>query len=290
MPSQRLTTLPVRVRGDERAVPRGLDVAWPACRARSPRRPASTPWRPAPGRAGSHAGAGRPRAASRSRPSGTAVPSLTGLSGSPSIWSSSTLPFRRLAWCRRAARSPTAQYGHTECEPWRPRCADSCLTVVASATAASKPRAESPPTAAPAAPTFRISRRVNSGTTPPLRGARAAVSPGDRRSYARIAARQPAVLGHGARERKRLVQQHSRRRTPAPAAASAGRAIEALGGHLTLASPKGAATTVRANLPVRTTPEGARRSGRWSWREDAPLTRMCAPRLLRPVADRCDGP
>src|SRR5215208_6947201 len=43
-----------------------------------------------------------------------------------------------------------------------------CLTVFASATATSKPRVETPAAAAPAAPTFRTSRRVSSGIPSPF--------------------------------------------------------------------------------------------------------------------------
>src|SRR5215510_3577134 len=45
-------------------------------------------------------------------PLGHNVPSFTGLSGSPSIWSSSALPFVFFVYA--SSEQPTAQYGHSE--------------------------------------------------------------------------------------------------------------------------------------------------------------------------------
>src|SRR5437762_13827826 len=76
-------------------------------------------------------------------PFGHRRPSLTGLSGSPSIWSSSVFPPAAFLVYARSAQ-PTAQYGQTEWETVAPSMRSCCLTSVAWAT--SKPSAETPST------------------------------------------------------------------------------------------------------------------------------------------------
>src|SRR5712692_5673776 len=91
-------------------------------------------------------------------PLGHRRPSLTGLSGSPSIWRRCTLP--SLFWRVYAtSEQPTAQYGQTECDSLAPAIRRVCLTLVDSATATSKP-SPAATMAPPAIPTFRTSRRV----------------------------------------------------------------------------------------------------------------------------------
>src|SRR5258708_9247431 len=91
-------------------------------------------------------------------PLGHRRPSLTGLSGSPSICSSCTLP--SVFWRVYAtSEHPTAQYGHIEWDSLAPAMRRFCLTLVASASATSKPRPDATSAPAPATPNFRTSRR-----------------------------------------------------------------------------------------------------------------------------------
>src|SRR6266702_1017175 len=95
-------------------------------------------------------------------PFGHRRPSLTGLSGSPSIWRSCVFP--SLVWRVYAtSEQPTAQYGQTECDSLAPAIRRFCLTLVDSATATSKPSPAATRAPAPAIPTFRTSRRVTFG-------------------------------------------------------------------------------------------------------------------------------
>src|SRR2546430_8361029 len=97
-------------------------------------------------------------------PLGHSRPSLTGLSGLPSIWSSSTVPsvFSRV-YATRA--HPTAQYGQTEWASRAPSIRNDCR--IWSARAASNPRTVSPAAPVPAALILRKSRRVTWGTAIP---------------------------------------------------------------------------------------------------------------------------
>src|SRR5918994_1371983 len=92
-------------------------------------------------------------------PFGQRRPSLTGLSGSPSICSSSTLPLASFLVYARSAH-PTAQYGQTERETVAPSMRRCCCTCLACAT--SKPRTEAPIVPALTAPAFRNWRLVTS--------------------------------------------------------------------------------------------------------------------------------
>src|SRR5918995_4439257 len=92
-------------------------------------------------------------------PLGQRRPSLTGLSGSPSICSSSTLPLASFLVYARSAH-PTAQYGQTERETVAPSMRRCCCTCLACAT--SKPRTEAPIVPALTAPAFRNWRLVTS--------------------------------------------------------------------------------------------------------------------------------
>src|SRR6516165_858793 len=95
-------------------------------------------------------------------PLGHTVPSFTGLSGSPSIWSSSTLPFAAFVVCA-SSEQPTAQYGQTECEMVAPSIRRFSLTPAAFVR--SKPSGEKPSGPTPAAALNpRNCRRVTSST------------------------------------------------------------------------------------------------------------------------------
>src|SRR5213594_2963655 len=95
-------------------------------------------------------------------PFGHRRPSLTGLSGSPSIWRSCVFP--SLVWRVYAtSEQPTAQYGQMECDSLAPAIRSDCLTLVDSASATSKPSPETASAPAPAPPTLRNSRRVMVG-------------------------------------------------------------------------------------------------------------------------------
>src|SRR5207245_1653642 len=95
-------------------------------------------------------------------PFGQRRPSLTGLSGSPSICRSCTLP--SLFWLVYATREqPTVQYGQTEWDSVAPAILRFCLTLVDSATATSKPSPAATRAPAPAIPALSTSRRVTVG-------------------------------------------------------------------------------------------------------------------------------
>src|SRR5690349_20579148 len=97
-------------------------------------------------------------------PLGHKVPSLTGLSGSPSICSSSTFPpLSFLVYA--SSEQPTAQYGQIERETVAPSMRSCRFTPAA--LVRSKPSAETPARLAPAAPNPRNWRRVTSSTARP---------------------------------------------------------------------------------------------------------------------------
>src|SRR5215207_9696006 len=89
-----------------------------------------------------------------------------------------------------------------------------CLTVFASATATSKPSDENPAAATPAAPNFSISRRVSSGTSPPLGSPEPPSSPDDAKMLSQP--RRPSSLrsfgvhSHPAGQSERFHQRSAR--------------------------------------------------------------------------------
>src|SRR6266702_1306313 len=92
-------------------------------------------------------------------PFGHSRPSLTGLSGSPSSWSSSTVPFDAFLVYATSAQ-PTAQYGQTEWDTVAPSMRRRCLTCVALSSL--KPSGENPSAPVLVALSWRNSRRVTS--------------------------------------------------------------------------------------------------------------------------------
>src|SRR4029079_3391819 len=97
-------------------------------------------------------------------PFGQSRPSLTGLSGSPSIWRSWVFPFTSFVYA--ISEQPTAQYGQREWTSFAPDIRRSSARFFAAATL--KPRGFARGTSAipalPAAPSFRNSRLVISVT------------------------------------------------------------------------------------------------------------------------------
>src|SRR5256885_15737739 len=92
-------------------------------------------------------------------PFGHSRPSLTGLSGSPSSWSSSTVPFDDFFVYATSAQ-PTAQYGQTEWDTVAPSMRRFCLTCVGLSSL--KPSGEIPSAPVLVALSWRNSRRVTS--------------------------------------------------------------------------------------------------------------------------------
>src|SRR5438445_8091924 len=90
-------------------------------------------------------------------PFGQSRPSLTGLSGSPSIWRSFVCPLPS-SLVKAIIEHPTAQYGHSECTSFAPSIRRSCCTWTASAR--SKPRGVVPSAPALTAPSLTKSLRV----------------------------------------------------------------------------------------------------------------------------------
>src|SRR5882724_10063666 len=90
-------------------------------------------------------------------PFGQSRPSLTGLSGSPSIWRSFVCPLPS-SLVNAMSEHPTAQYGHSECTSFAPSIRRFCWTWTASAR--SNPKGVVPSTPAPTAPSLTKSRRV----------------------------------------------------------------------------------------------------------------------------------
>src|SRR6058998_2548058 len=91
-------------------------------------------------------------------PFGQSRPSLTGLSGSPSICRSCVWPLPS-SLVNAMSEHPTAQYGQSECTSFAPSIRRSCLTWTASAR--SKPRGVEPSAPAPTAPSLTKSLRVS---------------------------------------------------------------------------------------------------------------------------------
>src|SRR5215831_15994390 len=90
-------------------------------------------------------------------PFGQSRPSLTGLSGSPSIWRSLVCPLPS-SLVKAMIEHPTAQYGHSECTSFAPSIRRLCCTWTASAR--SNPKGVAPSAPALTAPSLTKSLRV----------------------------------------------------------------------------------------------------------------------------------